>query len=461
MYTNEMMSNSVSVSQVSGNFNPLFMLDNGIPSWSYPALRADKSVPYVSTNVGGNSPSIVSSDLHTPYVASWNAGFQRQLRDYLIELRYEGVAQVDGYGTYDLNAVPWGIIPCAPSSVKVGPTCTGSVNLNDPANALYRYQWTSGSFGTYATQYARPYPNLGTINLVGNVYHMDHQAGIVSVTKRFSKGLNFNVFYTYSKSIGGGAGNRFLNWGLNKAVTGADQRHNLTGTLNYEVPFGKGRHWLSHTNKVLDMIFGGYQFMWTYTIATGNPAGESISGQSLANYTAGTSTYHNIGPPEYPSFMPNYGGVLLLQEPKLRNDWQDIGGDRWNPANENDMIDCGSPIINNPNGMMGNNCMTYVQPYSLGNNGGNTWNNQRLIIANAALQKYVPLKGERFRLKLRLDFQNPFHWFNWGGPNTGLNVSSLAAASTWGTDTGGGESGTGTAGYGGTPLLNMIVALQW
>ncbi len=463
LYTNEMITDTYSASQVSGNNNPLFMLDNGVPSWSYPVRRADGSVPTTNTNPGSVAPSIVSQNLHTPYVTTWNVSIQRELsRDYLLELRYEGAAQVGGYGTYDINTRPWGTIPCAPSNVNAGPVCTGTVNLNDPANAAFRYSWTSGSYTAYTTQMGKPYPNLGSINIVGNVYHMDRQAGVVSISKRFSRGVNFQAFYQYSKALGGGAGNPYLNWGLFKAVTGNDQRHNLTGTLNYDIPFGKGRHWMNHSNRVLDTILGGYQFMWTYTITTGNPAGLGLSSVSLTNFVAGSNTYHNIGPPQYPSYMPNYGGVLMLQVPKMRNDWQDIGGDRWTVTNENSMIDCGTAVINNASDTgMGNSCFTFMRPYSLGNNGSNLWSNQRLIIANASLQKEVPLKGERFRLKLRLDFQNPFHWFNWGGPTTTLTVNSLAATKSFGTDGGSGESGTGTAGYGGTPLLNMNVALSW
>lgn len=75
------------------------------------------------------------------------------------------------------------------------------------------------------------------------------------------------------------------------------------------------------------------------------------------------------------------------------------------------------------------------------------------------MSKEIPLK-ERLRLQLRLDFQNPFKWYNWGGPNTGLNVRSLANSKSFGTNNGSGETGTGTAGYGGTPLLNLTLAFK-
>ena len=88
---------------------------------------------------------------------------------------------------------------------------------------------------------------------------------------------------------------------------------------------------------------------------------------------------------------------------------------------------------------------------------------RRFIAANASISKEVPLKGERTRLQLRLDLQNPFKWYNWGGPSTGLNVQSLTSSNTFGKINPGSnaETGTGTAGFGGTPLLNLTLALKW
>jgi hypothetical protein len=452
IFTNELLTRAYSASQVSGNFAPLFNLNNGIPAWSYPALRPDGSTPTVSTNAGSVSPTIVPRNLKTPYVASWNVALQRELsRDYVLELRWEGAAQVKGYGSYDINTRPWGIIP--------GPNHDGTMmNLNDPANALYRYQWATNSIASYQTQYARPYPNLGAINMVCNCYHMDHNAGIVRIEKRFSRGLNFQAYYTYSKSLGGGAGNPYLDWHLLKARTAQDQTHNLTATMNYEVPVGKGRHFLGQSKRWLDALVGGYNIAWVYTIASGLPTGMSISGQSLPSYTAGGQTFTNISVPQYPSFMPSFGGVILKQRPSLRDNWQDLGGDRFNQGNQNSMINCGATVLN-----YGNDCFTYIPAFSLGNNGSNVWNNQRLIAASAAVYKEVALKGERTRLQIRLDLQNPFKWYNWGGPSTSLNVQTVANSLTFGKINPGsnGETATGTAGYGGTPLLNLTLALKW
>ncbi len=458
LFLNQLLSNSYSASQVSGNFNPLFNLNNPIPAWSYPALRPDGSTPIVSTNAPDASPTIVPPHLKTPYVATWNIGIQRELsKDYKLEVRWEGSALSKGFGSININTRAWGMIPDPNHD-------GGMMNLNDPANALYRYQWATNSITSYQTQYARPYPNLGDVQIECNCTHNDHNAGIVSLQKRLSRGLNFQVFYTFSKSLSPSSTtdlNPYLNWGLYKSRSGTDQTHNFTGAMTYEAPFGKGRRWMNHSNRILDSILGGYNIYWTYTIASGLPAGMSITGQSLGTYTAGTSTFTNINVPQYPSFMPNFGGVVLLRRPSMREDWQDLGGDRFNEGNQNSMINCG-PVVLAPNPNAGNSCFTMVQPFSLGNNGANVWNNQRIIAASAAIGKTIPIK-DRLNLQLRLDFQNPLKWYNWGGPNTALNVQSAANALLYGKINPGsnGETSTGTQGYGGTPLLNMTVALKW
>jgi hypothetical protein len=480
LYNSELTSLSTGqISQATGDPRPLFNLNQGIPSYSYPAVRADGSSISSETNVGGMSATYIDfNNFKTPYTATWNIGIQRELsRDYMIELRYEGSAGVKRYGTMDINSTPRGIIP--------SPNHDGtSLDLNNTAGTCmgvscfnYRYAFTSGAITTangyaynYATNYARPYPNMGAINVVGNYGHSDHQSGIVRLEKRFSKGLNFTSTYTMQKNLSGGALNKYQStWYLDKQQSG--QRHNLTVTMNYEVPVGKGRHFLSHANRLVDAVLGGYNIMWTYTLASGNYASiGSLSGVSFAQNTFGGTTTSKVSVPNYPSYMPSFGGVVYSKVPQLRDNWQDLGTDRWTYADrhaigqggQNSMIgNCGKAVVN-----YGNDCFTYVPAYGVGNNAGNLFTNQRIIAASAAISKEIPLKGERTKLQLRLDLQNPFKWFNWGGPQMALNVTDQATIDNsykFGLidPNNNGETSTGTAGFGGTPLMNMVIALKW
>jgi hypothetical protein len=78
-----------------------------------------------------------------------------------------------------------------------------------------------------------------------------------------------------------------------------------------------------------------------------------------------------------------------------------------------------------------NNCFTHVLAFSLGNNRANVWHNPRLIAASAAVYEELRLT-ERLHLQLRLDLQNPFKSYKWGGPKAALNVRSAANARLFG-----------------------------
>jgi len=424
LYTDELTSVATTQSQAVGNQAPLFMIDQGPPKIVYPSLRADGSVPF-SGNPGGHTGNIINQNLHAPYGMNWNAGVQYQVhKDYLVEVRYVGSAEVGILGSYDTNALPWGIIP--------NPNGAGTLNLNDPANAAYRNTWLN------TDQYSRPFPAWGNINLQGNNGHMTHHDGTVRIEKRYSKGLNFLAFYTIGKTLSGNSsGDAYLNWHLNKGRPGYDQLQDFTGTMTYEIPIGKGRKWLNHRG-VVDNVIGGFNLVWTYTITSGNPAGISIAGNTAL---------------EYPSFMPTYGNVMLLQNPRLRNDWQDLGGDRFNQNNQNSMINCGTFVVN-----WGDSCMAADPAFTNGTNGVNVWNTQRAIAASVSASKEVIIH-ERLRFQFRWDFQNPFKWYNWAPPTTSLNISSLSNSKSFGTTSVGGEAVS--TNYGGLPAMNITLAFKW
>jgi hypothetical protein len=146
--------------------------------------------------------------------------------------------------------------------------------------------------------------------------------------------------------------------------------------------------------------------------------------------------------------MPGYGNVILSQRPTLRNNWQDIGGDRYTQANQNSLIDCGAATST------GNNCFSYVPSYSIGNDGSRIWNAQRIIAASAAAYKEFHIH-ERLRFQFRFDFQNPFKWYNLGTPVSTLDLKNPRLFGTIPLS----EGTTGT--YGGMGLMNITLAMKW
>jgi hypothetical protein len=107
--------------------------------------------------------------------------------------------------------------------------------------------------------------------------------------------------------------------------------------------------------------------------------------------------------------------MFLLKAPELRDNWQDIGNNRFVASGHNPLItNCGAAINN-----WGNECVVVAPSFTNGNMPGNMWSPQRVIAANASMYKDFTIK-ERFKAQIRLDFMNPFKWFNWSNPNTAM-----------------------------------------
>jgi len=270
--TSEMMSDSVSISQVTGDPRPLYRISQ-FPGFTYPVRRAtDNSVPYVG-NPGSHSATIVDPNLGAPYTMSWNFGIQYELsKNYMVETMYSGSATVGSTGSMETNTIPWGYL------------------ANDPTA---RNTWLS------TAQYSRPWPNWGNISYVGNFGHATHHEGTVKIEKRSSHGLTFLSFYTLAKSLDGNVSNRYLDIGLNKGRSSFDQRHRFSASATYELPIGEGR-WLLNRRGVTNVLFGGWEMVASYDIASGAPLGMGIS---------------NAGTQNYPSWMPGYGDVILKRPP--------------------------------------------------------------------------------------------------------------------------------------------------
>src|SRR5262249_56205700 len=92
-------------------------------------------------------------------------------------------------------------------------------------------------------------------------------------------GYSLDMSYTFSKSIGigGGSGRDDIApiqipslYYLNRAVTNIDRPHNLQITNILELPFGKGRRWLSNGGLV-SAIVGGWQVNNLISVYSGSP----------------------------------------------------------------------------------------------------------------------------------------------------------------------------------------------
>jgi hypothetical protein len=108
----------------------------------------------------------------------------------------------------------------------------------------------------------------------------------VKLSKRVSRGLEFNVAYTWSKNINGdGYQNGYPYQDANQMhwLSQYDRTHVLAVTGVYELPVGKGRSYLSAAPRAVDYALGGWTLGWVFSAQSGTP----VNINNGYNYTCG------------------------------------------------------------------------------------------------------------------------------------------------------------------------------
>jgi hypothetical protein len=111
----------------------------------------------------------------------------------------------------------------------------------------------------------------------------NYQGLIVNVKKRFSGGLSFLANYTWSKAIADARGGATSGGTFNvqpqnvydlqaeKALASEHIPHRFVVSYNYELPFGRSRHFLSNSHALVNAIAGGWDFAGITTLSSGRP----------------------------------------------------------------------------------------------------------------------------------------------------------------------------------------------
>jgi hypothetical protein len=130
-------------------------------------------------------------------------------------------------------------------------------------------------------QALRPYPQYQ--NIVTSVQngdksgHSSYHAMVLTMDRRYSAGLTLNWNYTFSKLLTD-SDSYFANEGmamdqynrsLEKSIGRYDQTHNLKFSTLYELPFGRGKKWL--TSGFLSQVIGGWRISAIQIYSSGTP----------------------------------------------------------------------------------------------------------------------------------------------------------------------------------------------
>ncbi len=252
---------------------------NGAPAYSFPN-------PHPS-NIAqpGSQDFDLATNLHykDPFVQEWDLTIERDLGSGVaLRVSYDGNHGSDLGVTENLNQVP------------------------------------ANTAGFSVAGQSAPYPVFGYIYYQDNKGYSNYNALTVTAQKRFSHGVQFQSSYIFASNLsnvggynptttfageGGGTISDPFNPGLDYGNVNFTRRHRFLTTFLYELPFGKGKQFLSGRSGLLDRFVGGWQLSgvllfqtgpFMTVLANGDPSGtgfDQLVGPGRADTVSGVSPY--------------------------------------------------------------------------------------------------------------------------------------------------------------------------
>lgn len=275
----------------------------------------------------GQSISTMDRGRVTPYSEQWNFGIERTLPgNVLVDVSYAGSHGLHLFGPLNYDQLPNQDLALGSALRAVVP------------NPFFRVI-QSGPLSTPTVQEAqllRPHPQFNSVIATNNSYGDSIYHSLqLKVQRRFSNGLGLLLSYTHSKLIDdvlpstanlGFAGETFsagniqdyYNRRNERSVADFDTPNYLTTSVNWELPFGRGKAFINHSG-LGNALLGGWQMNGIANFHSGSPLGLTTSSNTAdnfgtalrPNYVGGTVTV----PGSVESKLSDYFNVLAFATP--------------------------------------------------------------------------------------------------------------------------------------------------
>lgn len=198
-------------------------------------------------------------DAQTPVTYNYNIGIQKDIGfGTLVDVSYVGSQSRHLQQQRNINQIPY-----RARHLDVNPQNANPVVAN---TAL-------------PDDFLRPYPGYGSITYYDNAGYSNYNALQVAVNRRFTRGLQFGLAYTYSKTMDLVDNDRdglptyrpYRIWNYGRA--GYDQTHVMVINYTWDLPHAT-RLW---DNKVVGAVFNNWQISGITAFASGTPSGVGYS----------------------------------------------------------------------------------------------------------------------------------------------------------------------------------------
>src|SRR5574340_340325 len=250
----------------------------------------------------------------------------------------------------------------------------------DPKNA----DSTTGS--PLADNFLRPYLGMGNINFRGFGATSNYHGLQLSFNRRMSRGIQYGLAYTWSKSLGiGGADfdgmSSYFDWrSRNYGPLGFDVRHMAVINYTWDLP-NPGKTLVN--NRFISMMFGDWQIAGITSFMTGTgftPGFSTSDGADITGSTDGAT-------------------IIVAGNPNLAKDKRDFyhnfNTDAFARPAKYDFGNAGIRILRNP-----------------------AWNNW-----DVSVSKRIPFGGEQRYVQVRGEFYNAWNHTQFSGFDTGARFN--------------------------------------
>ncbi|MHB8503666.1 MAG: outer membrane beta-barrel protein [Candidatus Acidiferrales bacterium] len=263
----------------------VFNLAQGPPAFSFANILSDISsagtLPLLGLN-GTVQPRIRPTIQRLPTIDQWNATVQRQISPTLNLT----VGYVANKGTHVFASNGPAYNPNEPA-IGAGTDAYGCSSITSGPNAG-KFDCTQG-FKPFVSQAARrrfflngvPAFTYGApfnytccavdLSYFGNDASNNYEALQIKLEKRISNGLQFLAHYTFSHANFYDSGYYSVN--PKYAYGPDDENRNHVFVINtiYELPFGRGKKYMSSSGRAADLLIGGWQITNTLNYSGGLP----------------------------------------------------------------------------------------------------------------------------------------------------------------------------------------------
>jgi outer membrane receptor protein involved in Fe transport len=322
------------------------------------------------------------------------------------------------------------------------------LRLSYIGNRSYQLPWApdvnqmapATTFYAQRTSLDRPFPNFGLIfsrDAGANALYNSFQ---FELNRRFARGLSYNAAYTLAKNLadnagpapsgfagetGGGRVTNSLDRRADRGDVYATRRQRFVSTFVYELPFGRGRRFLSGSNRFAEALFGGWQLSSILTLQSGPFLTPTFSGGDPSGTNAASRGAQR---------PDRVGAANGSVSDATRDAWLDRSA-----------FVCPGRV---PGSATQYSCSVGVTPGRdpnpigrFGNSGVGIATGPGTFGLNLGLSKRFVIR-ERLSLRLEGSFTNLPNWTNLGDPNLNVADSNFGRITgSRGVDFGGGRTG--------------------